>query len=57
MSYHGHAPRPTQKPLPGQATHVGHVGVVHWETEDPGGDLDGGGGGAQKDSRSRQLGQ
>ena len=49
---HGHAPRPTQKPLPRQAAHVGDVGVVDREPKDPGGVL---GGGAQTDSR--QLGQ
>lgn len=31
----GHAPGAAQQPLPGQATHVGHVGVVDGETKHP----------------------
>lgn len=35
MAYDGDAPRPAQQPLSRQTTHVGHVCVVHGETEDP----------------------
>lgn len=30
---HRHAPRPSQKPLPGEATHVGHICVMDGEAE------------------------
>lgn len=32
---HRDAPGPSQKPLPGQTTHVGHIGVMDRKTEDP----------------------
>ncbi len=32
----GDAPGTSQKPLPGQTTHVGHIGVVDGETKHPG---------------------
>jgi len=31
----GDAPGPTQQPLPGETTHVGHVGVVDREPKHP----------------------
>lgn len=33
VPYDGHAPRPSQKPLPGETTHVGHVGVMDGEAK------------------------
>lgn len=33
VPYDGHAPRPSQKPLPGETTHVRHVGVMDGEAE------------------------
>lgn len=36
------APRAAQEPLPRQPAHVGHIGVVHREAEDPERRKDGG---------------
>lgn len=36
VANHRHTPRPSQKPLPGETTHVGHICVMDGEAENSG---------------------